>query len=87
MLVLSRKLNETIQIGTDIQIMVVRISHDKVRLGIVAPAEMPVHRGEFAQAMEYTGTLRSLAKPPEETPGEVGEDPERDYRNREYIGE
>ena len=47
MLVLSRKKNETIMIGTDIVLTVVDIRGDKVRLGIEAPKEIPVHRGEI----------------------------------------
>jgi carbon storage regulator len=45
-LVLLRKLNETIKIGDSITITVVDIRGDKVRLGIEAPREVPVHREE-----------------------------------------
>lgn len=51
MLVLSRKENETIVIGRDVTITVVQIRGDKVRLGIAAPLEVPVHRGEVADAI------------------------------------
>ncbi len=46
MLVLTRKKNESIVINNDIRITVVEIRGDKVRLGIVAPREVPVHRQE-----------------------------------------
>jgi carbon storage regulator len=46
MLVLSRKLNESIVIRDNIVITVVEIRGDKVRLGIEAPKEIPVHRRE-----------------------------------------
>jgi carbon storage regulator len=46
MLVLSRKKNESIVINNDITITVVEIRGDKVRLGIVAPKTVPVHRQE-----------------------------------------
>ena len=46
MLVLSRKKNESIVINNDIVVTVVEIRGDKVRLGIVAPKEVPVHREE-----------------------------------------
>lgn len=46
MLVLSRKKNERIRIGDDIEITVVEIRGDKVRLGITAPRTVPVHREE-----------------------------------------
>jgi carbon storage regulator len=47
MLVLSRKLNESIVIRDNIVITVVEIRGDKVRLGIEAPKEVPVHRREI----------------------------------------
>ena len=47
MLVLARKLNERIQIGGRITVTVVDIRGDKVRLGIEAPREVPVHREEI----------------------------------------
>lgn len=46
MLVLSRKKNESIVINDDITIVVVEIRGDKVRLGVEAPKEVPVHRRE-----------------------------------------
>lgn len=46
MLVLSRKANESIVINDNITVTVVEIRRDKVRLGIVAPKEIPVHRQE-----------------------------------------
>ena len=54
MLVLSRKKNESIVINNDIIITVVEIRGDKVRLGIVAPKEVPVHRQEVYEAIHGT---------------------------------
>lgn len=51
MLVLSRKKNETIRIADDVTITVVDIRGDKVRIGIEAPKEIPVHRGEVYSAI------------------------------------
>jgi len=51
MLVLSRKKNESIVINDDITIVVVEIRGDKVRLGIDAPKEVPVHRQEVYEAI------------------------------------
>ncbi|HKA08356.1 MAG TPA: carbon storage regulator CsrA [Gemmataceae bacterium] len=51
MLVLSRKKNESIVINNDIVITVVEIRGDKVRLGIVAPKDVPVHRQEVYEAI------------------------------------
>ena len=51
MLVLSRKKNESIIINDDITIVVVEIRGDKVRLGVEAPKEVPVHRREVFDAI------------------------------------
>ena len=51
MLVMSRKKNESIVINNDITITVVDIRDDKVRLGIVAPRDVPVHREEEISKM------------------------------------
>lgn len=58
MLVLSRKKNESIVINDEITVTVVEIRGDKVRLGIVAPKEIPVHRQEVHDAIH--------GKPPEQ---------------------
>ena len=49
MLVLSRKRGETITIGNDITVTVLAVDGDRVKLGVVAPAEVPVHREEVYQ--------------------------------------
>jgi len=54
MLVLSRKKNESIVINNDIKIVVVEIRGDKVRLGVEAPKEVPVHRREVFDAIHRT---------------------------------
>jgi carbon storage regulator len=65
MLVLSRKKNESIVINNDITITVVEIRGDKVRLGIVAPKEVPVHRQEVYEAIHGKGPNEPavIAKP------------------------
>ena len=52
MLVLSRKKNESIVINDVIVITVVEIRGDKVRLGIEAPREVPIHRSEVLAAIQ-----------------------------------
>jgi carbon storage regulator len=47
MLVFTRKLNEAIMIGDGIEIRVLRVGRDGVRLGVTAPAEIAVHRREI----------------------------------------
>lgn len=51
MLVLSRQRDETIVIGGNVEVTIVDIRGDKVRLGITAPADVAVHRKEVYQAM------------------------------------
>jgi len=50
--VLSRKINQSIVINDDITIVIVEIKGDKVRLGIEAPKEVPVHRREVYDAIK-----------------------------------
>jgi carbon storage regulator len=52
MLVLSRKKNESIIINNEITVVVVEIRGDKVRLGVEAPKEVPVHRREVYDAIQ-----------------------------------
>jgi len=52
MLVLSRQKDESIMIGDDVEICIVDVRGDKVRLGITAPKEIPVHRMEVYQAIQ-----------------------------------
>jgi carbon storage regulator len=51
MLVLSRRKNESIMVGEDVEIVVAEIRGDKVRLGISAPRYVPVHRREIYEAI------------------------------------
>jgi carbon storage regulator len=52
MLVLSRQKDQTIMIGDLIEITIVDIRGDKVRLGITAPTAIPVHRKEVYEAIQ-----------------------------------
>ena len=63
MLVLSRKKNESIVINNDITVTVVEIRGDKVRLGIVAPKEVPVHRQEVFDAIHGKSGAPAEATP------------------------
>lgn len=59
MLVLSRHRDESIIIGDDIVITIVDIRGDKVRLGIAAPNEIPVHRQEVYDAIQKEREIAS----------------------------
>ena len=66
MLVLSRKRDERIVIGDNIVITVVDVRGDKVRLGIEAPSEVPVHRQEVLDALRRSSAAAQAppAAPP-----------------------
>jgi carbon storage regulator len=52
MLVLSRQKDESIMIGDEVEITIVDVRGDKVRLGITAPKSIPVHRKEVYNAIQ-----------------------------------
>lgn len=52
MLVLTRKENESIMIGDNIEVKLLDIKENQVKLGIVAPREIPVHRREVYLAIQ-----------------------------------
>ena len=58
MLVLSRKRDERIVIGDNIVITIVDVRGDKVRVGIEAPPEIPVHRQEVVDALKRAAAIR-----------------------------
>jgi len=66
MLVLSRHTDESIIIGDNIVVTVVDVRGDKVRLGIEAPTEIPVHRQEVYEAIQREN-LRASQVQPEDT--------------------
>jgi carbon storage regulator len=76
MLVLSRQRDETIMIGDDIEITVVDIRGDKVRLGINAPPEVSVHRKEVWEAIQRENRAASMVKP-EDIANVAGDSKER----------
>ncbi len=52
MLVLSRQRDESIMVGDDVEITIIDVRGDKVRLGIIAPKNIPVHRREIYDAIK-----------------------------------
>lgn len=62
MLVLSRRVTETIKIGDDIQVTILGVSGGQVRVGIIAPRAVPVHREEVYERIQAEATA---ARPPD----------------------
>ena len=63
MLVLSRQRDESIMIGDNVVVTIVDIRGDKVRLGIEAPTEIPVHRQEVYEAIKRENQKASKIQP------------------------
>ena len=72
MLVLSRQRDETIMIGDEVEVTVVDIRGDKVRLGITAPKEVTVHRKEVYEAIKRENRAAAQVRP-EDLPGTIGQ--------------
>ena len=73
MLVLSRQRDESIMIGDNVEITIVDVRGDKVRLGITAPREIPVHRREIYDTIQRekaaaAAAEKSAAEKQEEAP-------------------
>ncbi len=69
MLVLSRRVNESIQIGSDIEIMVIDVRGDVVRLGITAPQSTQIWRKELWDVIVKENMTASSAPKPEKLMG------------------
>jgi carbon storage regulator len=63
MLVLSRHRDESIMIGDDVVVTIVDIRGDKVRLGIDAPQDIPVHRREVYEAIQRENQRAAHLRP------------------------
>jgi carbon storage regulator len=66
-LVLSRKLNQSIMIGDDVRIVVVSVDRDTVKLGIEAPRAIPVHRSEVYEEIQLANRAAASGPAVEET--------------------
>lgn len=63
MLVLTRSVNEAIMIGDGIEVTIVEVKGGKVRIGIAAPASVPVHRKEVYLAIKQANVEAAQAAP------------------------
>ena len=67
MLVLSRQKSESIMVGDEVEITIVDVRGDKVRLGITAPKKIAVHRKEIYEAIQRE---KAEGQPPAEAENE-----------------
>jgi carbon storage regulator len=67
MLVLTRKSNQSIMIGDDIEVSVLSIMGEKVRIGIQAPRDIPVFRKEVYLEIQQERGAEAVAQPAEQT--------------------
>lgn len=62
MLILTRRVGETVVVGDDITITILGIQDNKVRVGINAPRNIPVHRSEIYERIKAEHTMRARTK-------------------------
>ena len=61
MLVLSRKVNQSIMVGDNVRVVVVAVDRDQVKLGIEAPREIAVHRSEIYEEIQRSNRTAAAA--------------------------
>ncbi len=81
MLVLSRQRDESIMIGDDVEIIIVDVRGDKVRLGITAPKSIPVHRREIYDAIQREKKEKEEAE--KQLQAEQKQEPEAQQESKE----
>jgi carbon storage regulator len=73
MLVLSRKVNQSIMVGDNVRVVVVAVDRDQVKLGIEAPREIAVHRSEIYEEIQRSNRSAAAAQQPASAaPASVG---------------
>ena len=82
MLILTRRINETLNIGDDVQVTVLGIKGNQVRIGINAPRDVPVHREEIYQRIKREERVDSG-----EAGGADDYSSDHDYRGADYFSD
>ena len=63
MLVLSRKINQSIMVGDNVRVVIVSVDRDQVKLGIEAPREIAVHRSEVYEEIQRANRSAAAGAP------------------------
>lgn len=84
MLILTRRINETLNIGDDVQVTVLGIKGNQVRIGINAPRDVPVHREEIYQRIKREERMNEQG-----ADGAADDDysSDHDYRGADYFND
>ena len=80
MLILTRRINETLNIGDDVQVTVLGIKGNQVRIGINAPRDVPVHREEIYQRIKREERNANMANDSDYSS-------DHDYRGADYFSD
>lgn len=83
MLILTRRINETLNIGDDVQVTVLGIKGNQVRIGINAPRDVPVHREEIYQRIKREERMN--ARDDDDSADDYSSD--HDYRGSDYLND
>ncbi|MFT6046998.1 MAG: carbon storage regulator [Arenicella sp.] len=86
MLILTRRINETLNIGDDVQVTVLGIKGNQVRIGINAPRDVPVHREEIYQRIKREERMNAG----EVEDGDIATDDyssDHDHRSADYFAD
>lgn len=84
MLILTRRINETLNIGDDVQVTVLGIKGNQVRIGINAPRDVPVHREEIYQRIKREERMNQ-SDADDSDADDYSSD--HDYRGADYFGD
>jgi len=85
MLILTRRINETLNIGDDVQVTVLGIKGNQVRIGINAPRDVPVHREEIYQRIKREERMNQGGGDEDQAEDDYSSD--HDHRGADYFAD